>query len=416
MFQWKPQNINQINLNNYENDFSLIINKYIIQTPRIVADLFSKKIENFHYLDSSIESYKIQTDSPDSREVCKFIESYLTFKVYNIQKLKSSDIKILLTIVDDLQCSGEILDVIYSKHQMFSKYININNVIDRIIFKQSLSKEMKFIEEEISFLASHFYEIDEKVLLNSNFDLYHYVFTHEDIKLKDEGSLLHLIIELTKINPKFNYLFGYVNFSALKESEIAEFLTYFDYTQLTHEIWSSICRKLLPNHKHISNKVSFPVSESISNGGILKYISVYKRPLRNSVNLFASSLSTGNLYSLFDDSKDSIFCTGNIENSSIKIVFKNMKVRPTYYSISSGPNNFLRNWILEYSKDKINWIELDKHENDSSLCHRYISQSFDISEPVQAQIFRLRQTGKNSNLDNILCLSKFELYGSIFEE
>lgn len=105
------------------------------------------------------------------------------------------------------------------------------------------------------------------------------------------------------------------------------------------------------------------------------------------------------------------------ENSWFSIDFLDKKVQPTHYSLrhySSWDTEALRNWRFEASNDGITWTVLREHVEDQALNARGAAFTWAIPAKFQDQsfkLFRIFQTGVNSNKHHYLSLSGFEIYG-----
>jgi hypothetical protein len=115
----------------------------------------------------------------------------------------------------------------------------------------------------------------------------------------------------------------------------------------------------------------------------------------------------------------SCFQSPNLANQWICYDFKNMRVKPTYYSVcsySSNPNSHhLKSWALETSEDGSKWTEVDKREDNYDLNGSNITKSFQLRRGENCRFVRLRQTGKNHCGFDIMMLSAFELFGTLEE-
>ena len=87
---------------------------------------------------------------------------------------------------------------------------------------------------------------------------------------------------------------------------------------------------------------------------------------------------------------------------------------PTAYSLrhySSWDNECLRNWVLEASADGMVWEALANHTNDTSLEHKGATKTWRLnSMNKRFRMFRVLQTGRNSNQNFYLPCSGFELW------
>lgn len=78
----------------------------------------------------------------------------------------------------------------------------------------------------------------------------------------------------------------------------------------------------------------------------------------------------------------------------------------------------LRNWLLQASKDSVNWVTLVTHNDDRSLTEPGSTCTWTILCPTEEsegfRHIRIQQNGRNaSNQTHYLSLSGFEIYGRI---
>lgn len=97
------------------------------------------------------------------------------------------------------------------------------------------------------------------------------------------------------------------------------------------------------------------------------------------------------------------YCSLNDPNSSICFDFKDHCVSLSTYSIKSSYHEVLyglKSWIIEGSNGDNEWIELDSHNNDQSLCSRLVICTFQICKEKKIKqpfkLIRIRITGVNS--------------------
>jgi len=75
----------------------------------------------------------------------------------------------------------------------------------------------------------------------------------------------------------------------------------------------------------------------------------------------------------------------------------------------------LRDWKLQGSNDGKKWTKLLSHKQDASLDRKGATKTWVIPKPKKSyQMFRLLQTGKNSNNHWYMALSSVELYGKVY--
>jgi uncharacterized coiled-coil protein SlyX len=71
--------------------------------------------------------------------------------------------------------------------------------------------------------------------------------------------------------------------------------------------------------------------------------------------------------------------------------FREMRVRPTHYTIIS---QFLKSWVVESSLDGEAWTEIDRKTNNEDFTN-WRTASFAASNSAECRFIRLAQTGKN---------------------
>lgn len=133
--------------------------------------------------------------------------------------------------------------------------------------------------------------------------------------------------------------------------------------------------------------------------------------------------------SLMDDStplsavvgRDTVRCvTRPLPQSWIAVDLLDKTVLPTEYSVrhySTWDSEALRSWRFEGSTDGERWTVLREHVNDETLNGKGATATWKISNaPTKpCRMFRIVQTGENSNKHHYLALSGFELYGRLFQ-
>ncbi|XP_055340872.1 E3 ubiquitin-protein ligase HECTD1-like [Paramacrobiotus metropolitanus] len=92
-------------------------------------------------------------------------------------------------------------------------------------------------------------------------------------------------------------------------------------------------------------------------------------------------------------------------------------VEPTHYSLRHGRGSgAVRSWIFQASRDGISWVALKSHINDATLSGSGSTHTWrldDGSEGTSYRYYRIQMTGENSEFENCLCISGFEVYGTV---
>lgn len=108
-----------------------------------------------------------------------------------------------------------------------------------------------------------------------------------------------------------------------------------------------------------------------------------------------------------------------IRNAYIQFDLRDLTVEPTHYMIrhySSWDTECIRNWVMEGSNNGIQWDTLSEHKDDASLDKRGATVTFPVeADGRRYRMFRVTQTGVNSNNHYYLACSGMELYGRLFD-
>jgi hypothetical protein len=92
--------------------------------------------------------------------------------------------------------------------------------------------------------------------------------------------------------------------------------------------------------------------------------------------------------------------------------FHKMRVRPTHYTIRSY---LLKSWVVESSLDGVNWTEIDRKTDNDHFRVGWSPVSYAVSNSADCRFIRLTQTGKTHGGQDWLCVSAFEVFGTLLE-
>merc|ERR1719181_1526210 len=101
----------------------------------------------------------------------------------------------------------------------------------------------------------------------------------------------------------------------------------------------------------------------------------------------------------------------------MQIDLRDKWIKPTHYTLrhyDTWATECLRNWILEASNDEKHWTPIKAHKGDTGLNGIGGTCTWPIESKDKFRIFRIRQTGPNSNNHFYLPCSGFEIYGKLF--
>jgi len=106
----------------------------------------------------------------------------------------------------------------------------------------------------------------------------------------------------------------------------------------------------------------------------------------------------------------------NMKGAWFIIDFLHRKIKPTHYMLRhyiSWDTEALRNWNLEGSNNGNNWEIISVHNNDKNITMKGQCFTWDVETRTFYSMFRIKQTGTNSNNHWYVALSGFEIYGSM---
>lgn len=237
----------------YKNDFTFILNGRQYKTSRIVADLLSPTIREMHLVDPTVDEFNINTETVEGENEG---ENYFT------DFLKLCSFK--PTIVDDERrkyyseyffALGNINE--YFRMQRKSSLKDIEKVISNFeVYVKFFNKYTKWNEcdgeiddDLVSFLASHFYEVDQERLKKLPLRMIERIVFNENLTIIDEDSLINFILNLYEKDSSFSILFSAVCFANVSNGVLEAFIEKFAIDDINTNIWRSICYRLVSSDK-----------------------------------------------------------------------------------------------------------------------------------------------------------------------
>jgi hypothetical protein len=99
--------------------------------------------------------------------------------------------------------------------------------------------------------------------------------------------------------------------------------------------------------------------------------------------------------------------------------FKERRIVPTHYTIRTDDDDHnhhhLKSWLVETSVDGENWREVSREENNTQLNGKRFTGTFAVAGGGECRFIRLVNIGRNHCGDDTLCISGWELFGSLIE-
>ena len=435
-------NVKTIVFDKYKKDFTFIVDDKKYETSRFLADFLSPIINKYHYDDETINEITIKTNTrlQNDNEDTDFFQDFLNLSTFKEEEIDDQHRKHYIEYFLQL---GNINEFLRLQPEYFDD-LSPSNIIDRLQFlyrqtqKQKIESDDK-IQELIEYASEHFETIPKEEMKALDIEIIELIIQNERLKIEEEDSLMKFVLELYSKDRKYGVLFEYILFNNVKEETLEEFVNEFELEDLNSKIWEVICKRLLSKTERIERIIRYLNPNEIITkehkegdefNGLFHYLND-----KTGGNIHENGTINITSNSIYDNSKNyqpqnlvnypsntSYFYHSKSDISDCYVCFdlKERRVQLSSYSIKSyngNQNSYnLKNWVIEISKDGINWTTIDEHQNDSTLNGKYITGTFKIqNEHEFSRFIRLRQTNKNWENDYYMILSSFEIYGKLQE-
>lgn len=428
-FNLSQKNIQELPYNNYVRDFTFIVNDREYPTSRIVADLLSPTIRRAHLTDSTLNKFHLnisnlenannntdyftdflnlvnfQTNDLDSARICQYSNYFFALGNYH------EYIRLQMTALVPLTNENSIW-------QLSSIFKPKNESEEGCI---QIDYDDPNIEEMISYISSHFYEINIENVKELPASIIERIVSNSSLQISSEDSLLQFAIELYLKDSKFSSLFEYVLFNNVSEKVLQNFISIFSLDDINASIWKSICLRLFPaqnlpdkSTKRYHSKIDVKKNNNVREfkftygkefSGIFKYLTDTTHGNihdNGTVEITSNSFQSeyGHPKNLVDYEENNSYSSDNQSDVFIQFDFKDRSVQLTDYSIQSTPGGganwvHLRSWVIEASNDGNDWEDIDRHSNDQSLNGQSFKSTFKIQKETNEfyRFIRLKQTG-----------------------
>lgn len=428
-FSLSIDNIKNIPFQKYENNFTFIVDGKKYKSNRLIADLLSPTIRNYHFSDQLINEFTIDTsyfkDITKIPNENNYFEEFLTLSSFSDKKIDQNCLKYFLQYFIILGNVNEVQRI----KSYFLQNLTIDNAIDQLLlFIETNTNEHKLfdfdqnqetIENIIQFIAKNFELIDKKKLKLLDIDVLEIILHHNSLKLQNEDSLLEFILSLYKKDRLYFPLFECIIFSNVTKERFERFLDEFEFGDLNLPIWHSICecikhskfKKLNLNDDNRNNRYldsikTFNFEKENELDGILRYLTkITGGNIHDNGTIKINSNSILNddpicgPKNLVDYENDNFYQSKDQNGSFIIFDFIEKSVNLDCYTIKNGKSlrhYYLKNWVIEGSNDENQWDEIDRHVDDSKLDADEIAVTFDVQKKNAGfyRFIRLRETGQ----------------------
>lgn len=433
--QLSTSSILHIQLDKYEKDFLFIVNGQEFVTSTFIAELLSPKISSLRLFDSTLNSYRIKTNSNGNFQ--KFLD------LHKFEPISFSSSESLFFTEIAMQLGLESIDFGEARSSL-----TIENAIGQL--KQDLFFSTKEIQEDIDFISKHFHELllsQKSKLCDLSIDTLEAILSNNNLVLLTEDELLQFVNELYSNSKEYSVLYSYVQFDHIEQMQlINNFIQVFDINDLNQSIWERISVRFkqettvnspnsnktryipveneLKTEKITASLQTMPLNLSVLYSGnnwtgIFDY---FRREsnIDEEVRITASSIGMGNLKHVIQPNNNTaIFSTTNEADSWICFEFLNHKINVQKYTIRSNPNrigfNHLRNWQIEGSNNNAFWTVIDNVRYNKALNGPNFVNTFSVSNENNQtfKYIRILQPGSNWSNNHTLSLNCIEFYGLI---
>ena len=402
---------------------------------RTLAEFLSPKISRLRRTDASIDRYIFEDRSLSARLGFEALVSSL--RQGTTLKVDASNFEALVRAASELE-NTECLSFLISAIDI--SHLNVEKALLLLRVVPVLHNELFQAGDLVGFIASHFHEISKERLQSLDHETACLILEHPSLKVLDEDSLYDFVRARTETDPAFAHLFESVYFEYLSSDRINDFASFagrFLLGRMNACIWTRICQRLVRAPAMSGDPRANKQSVTETSGLSFAYNSM--KPLDGIIQHLSREFS-GNVHSIgvveviassfyvncepenaARIGKDWDFYSQNKPDSWIRYDFKEMRVRPTSYSIRSyvgSPGlNHPKSWVFEVSNDGESWEVVDRRDDNSDLNDKYVIRNFPISPEVRGsfRFIRLRQTGENHAGDDKLVINSLEIFGTLFE-
>ena len=184
-------------------DFEFVVNGKSYWWNSLLADFLSPKIARIHSSDPACSRFVIESNDENG-----VFESFLGLSLGNSIEVNSENALFLQNISRELENGEMIVKFVESQEGSISS----SNVIDRLTLKSSFNLD---VEEEVAFVASHFFEIESESLHKLSFEQLRSVLSSSSLKLDSEDQLFDFLVSVVEEDESKFSLF---DVSTLKQS------------------------------------------------------------------------------------------------------------------------------------------------------------------------------------------------------
>ena len=399
-----------------DEEFTFNINNKQLKLPLTTAICLSDIVESMYKADRSATEMNITIDIKNPSSIDLF---------YKL--LEGCEVNIYENYSDFLVLGKAIgnSDIVKLSFKQMEDSISPQTVLDLISLKCASNLPVDF---EISYAASHLSEMPFFVewAVTIDTEIVERILRSNELQIESEDSLIDLIINMSRRKKECEYLFSSVMLEYATVDGIQRFCNYISNHELDGAtfalIWQPIANRLqlqladrpkkLTRHTKVEREGQvFAMDDKNNRHGILVNLFEEKK-----VAVTASSKASGDYMDVISGNDDARFFTEHDTEAWIQIMLEDNSVLPTSYMIRGSnyadDDNQLQTWQVKGLTHDNKWIVLDSHTNEPF--HKTQVKTFEISSDVELIGFRLERTGLTTSGGKRLCVSQFEVFGTLF--
>jgi hypothetical protein len=404
--------------------FEIIFGEKRVECNRFQAAFMSKVIERTLCSDNTINEYEV-IGYEGSFEVIEAVSRLMKGFSIVIDDNNCLSLRKLALLLDNDELGSRTIGF-----ELAKEVSTVSNCVSRLRMKAESNCDF---EDELEFIASHFYEIEScelEKLKELSADILELVLSSGNLCLNDEDSLVEFI---SSLGSEGSHLYPYVECRFLSLKGIDTFLSCVSFGEVNSSIWESICRRLrcevenrdLNVKRFRSGSVAvFRYHEGGEFEGILHHLTkecggnVHKK---GTVNITCSSNAPSSpcnkFWKVADHEWSHYWHSQNYPDSWICFDLKDKQISLQHYTLKSTGNGcrYFIQWEIEGSKDGNTWKNLD-NRNTKEMGGNFIVKTYACWNASPSEFFRfirMRQTGKNSSNNDHLLLCNIEFFGEL---
>lgn len=445
-----------------EKQFTFIFGEKDFHMNSMCAEFLSPLVSHLHHSDPTIDSIHLQL--PPNISKLNYISDDLKHIIIDlsngsqvaINETQSEKIRYLSILL----CNEELYSKMRELYPKENGEEQIQFYLDEIKMIDQLSKQNGSMQIDVNYLinmiSSHLYCIGKEEIKNLPITTIQKILLCDQIAIESEDWLFDLINEIFSQNDECENLsliemYELIEVENLSESKFEEMLMRINPNEISSALWRNICKRLIRTdtkedtpktryHKALKKEESTakPVLTVLFDGKKENELNGIIRKLTQKCNgnvhdkgvvevTASSDYGDGNSssckpkFAVDLDNKETRFVSKKKENSWLVYDFKEQKVQPTHYSITSRPMGkgdwHPMNWVIEGSNDNKEWKTLDSRQNISVLNGCNVTHTLQIQEKLgnneYYRYLKIRQTGVNAAGSFYFGFSALEYFGTM---